>query len=264
MRWRSQSTLHRWRDHGAGFTLIELLVVMAVIMVLVALVLPAVQRAQTLAREVHCSNNIGQIIKAMATYATSNDCFMPDQYADRDSPYVHFVYCYSYCCRHANRPTPHGMGLLTSQKYLPDYDILACPRAPYYQRSEPVANPVVNGAPLRASYMYNCFPPKRLQEEVEGTVIQPPDGVEWENVVNRLPSDRPQSFCALVADSFHTWPNAHASREFINVGYVDAGVVRIKMREAEFRYDDPVPGGSDYYQRGVRARNTWVVLSGKR
>jgi prepilin-type N-terminal cleavage/methylation domain-containing protein/prepilin-type processing-associated H-X9-DG protein len=67
----------RSRSHPRGFTLVELLVVLAVIGVLLAIVLPAVQRARNTVLRVQCASNLHQIGLAAHQYHAMRDSFPP-------------------------------------------------------------------------------------------------------------------------------------------------------------------------------------------
>lgn len=65
----------------AAFTIVELLVVVAVIGLLTALALPAIQGARSAARRAACLNNLRAMGQALHAYAAAHDNLLP--YADR-------------------------------------------------------------------------------------------------------------------------------------------------------------------------------------
>jgi prepilin-type N-terminal cleavage/methylation domain-containing protein/prepilin-type processing-associated H-X9-DG protein len=118
------------------FTLIELLVVIAIIAILASMLLPALNKAKSKAKDLVCINNSKQIGTGVICYADDFDSYLPpdgcynkngSSSRGRETYWVSLVYPYA-----TNQPQPDSGGWSSIWWHFPnkfESDIFCCPLA---------------------------------------------------------------------------------------------------------------------------------------
>ena len=128
---RSEENISTWKMY-AGFTLIELLTVMAVISVIAAILLPALNQVRRQGRIITGANNQRQIVTAANLFALDNDDFYPESVAT-----IGYVGSWNWSepmmltGYRARSPRLHRSMSAYIYSYIKDADIMFCPNAPH-------------------------------------------------------------------------------------------------------------------------------------
>ena len=139
-------------SNGAGFTLIELLVVISIIALLMAILMPALNRVREQARTIACRNNLRQYGLAARMYLDDKDGHFPDPFtwlhADAG---VSGAYQPWSCAWHDSSYLADG----SLWPYLKAKDVHLCPRFKRLAKYNPYHSLRKCGIPVDPQYSYS-------------------------------------------------------------------------------------------------------------
>jgi len=111
-----------------GFTLIELLIVVAIIAILAAMLLPALQRAKEASRRSVCMSNQRQLVQALIIYSQDSGGPLPSGWVGMNSSLSHQVRKYpGSSAPEIDADGWHDLGRLYGMKLIPEKFVYFCP-----------------------------------------------------------------------------------------------------------------------------------------
>jgi len=139
--------MNRRRERSRGFTLIELLVVIAVIAVLMAVILPALNRARESGKRAVCLNNTKSLAVAWTLYCSDCDGLMPSSHGVSTSGWVRGL-TGTYATRPIEAPQAEQVAAIRAGELYPYTNtekVYRCPVAQKYEMRTYSASPAMNG-----------------------------------------------------------------------------------------------------------------------
>jgi len=244
------STCPRFKGikHGA-FTLIELLVVISIVSMLIALLLPGLNKARLHSRIIKCQTQMKQVYSAMEMYYIDHG---DPKWTIPSRPWVVGDLAgtppRSWELHHRYSPTtdrqPNGFGFLVRGDYLGNGDVLYCPDV-YERNRDNVSSPVVtngqanpaalyrNGASTgRTTFLYRMtvnHDGKYLQTTNHTTVYNNAD-YQW--VTRELNARYKKYIFSDLGLSFYNGMYSHG-KEVLNATYFDGSIVGVKNAYAD-------------------------------
>jgi len=133
--------------HETGFTLIELLVVIAIIAILMAIIMPALNRAREMGKRASCLNNVKSLALAWTLYCSDHDGLMPSATGTAQSGWVHGL-TGAYQTRPTEAPMQDQIAALRAgelYRYTSMDKVYRCPVAKRQEMRTYSAAPSMNG-----------------------------------------------------------------------------------------------------------------------